>query len=313
MTPRLPVVAVLAAITMLAAGCAGAGTPAATSTPAASSSAPLPSPTAVPVPSTVPAGSAHVIISASTTQALAPQHTFAQEPIVAITDDGRAIRPGPQDAIYPGPLLPNLQQRAISKAGVDRLRDAARAAGLLGTATDFGGGAVAPGGVTARLIIVADGTTHELIGSPTTPAACTAAQAGCAMPQAGTPAAFAWYWGGLQDLEGWLGADVASESPYVAEAYALLVGPPPDALAGAIVMTWPLPGLPLATLGSAGPLSGWRCATISGADASAARPSLAKANALTPWVDSPTQNATRSLIVRPLMPGEPDPCGAAGG
>ena len=48
-------------------------------------------------------------------------------------DDGRAIVRGPQIAIYPAPVLPNLQVEQLSAADLDALVDAARDAGLLAT------------------------------------------------------------------------------------------------------------------------------------------------------------------------------------
>jgi hypothetical protein len=58
--------------------------------------------------------------------------TFANLPRLLVTGDGRVIQAGPVIAIYPGPLLPNVLQRSITEAGIQRLIDLADEHGLLG-------------------------------------------------------------------------------------------------------------------------------------------------------------------------------------
>ncbi|HEX4982270.1 MAG TPA: hypothetical protein VFV63_11250 [Ilumatobacteraceae bacterium] len=48
-------------------------------------------------------------------------YAFLNLPILLVTGDGRVIVQGPQIEIYPGPLLPNVQQRTISEAGIQAL------------------------------------------------------------------------------------------------------------------------------------------------------------------------------------------------
>ncbi len=48
-------------------------------------------------------------------------YDFLNLPSLLVTGDGRVIEQGPQIEIYPGPLLPNLQQRTISEAGIQAL------------------------------------------------------------------------------------------------------------------------------------------------------------------------------------------------
>ena len=49
------------------------------------------------------------------------EYAFLDLPNLLVTGDGHVIVQGPQIEIYPGPLLPNLQQRTISEAGVQAL------------------------------------------------------------------------------------------------------------------------------------------------------------------------------------------------
>ncbi len=313
----------LAAVLALGA-CAGGATPAATQRPVAPSAAPTgpvpsvsppaptatpPAPTPVETPGPTPSA-AGVVLRATTTQALSPEFLFASLPLLVITADGRALTPAAQVAIYPGPLLPGVQEQTITPAGIARVVEAARAAGLLGAVGDFSGGAALPGAAVARLTIVADGTTYELSGPIGGAAACSAAQAGCPVPDPGTPAAFEWLWNGLTDLQGWLGSDLApSARPFVAPAYGILVGPPPsDAMPGNPIRTWPLKDQPLAAFGAPFAIATFRCGSVTGDAATQLRPALEAANQLTAWVDDPSQSATRSVVVRPILPGDGDPC-----
>jgi hypothetical protein len=49
------------------------------------------------------------------------EYTFMDLPILLVTGDGRVITQGPVPAVYPGALLPNVQQRTISEAGIQAL------------------------------------------------------------------------------------------------------------------------------------------------------------------------------------------------
>ena len=49
------------------------------------------------------------------------RYAFLNLPTLLVTGDGRLIVQGPQIEIYPGPLLPNLQVRTISEAGIQQL------------------------------------------------------------------------------------------------------------------------------------------------------------------------------------------------
>lgn len=56
---------------------------------------------------------------------------FAQSPNLLVTGDGRSITTGPVTAIFPGPLLANLQQRTITEAATQDLLALADELGLL--------------------------------------------------------------------------------------------------------------------------------------------------------------------------------------
>ncbi|NNE11552.1 MAG: hypothetical protein HKN41_04820 [Ilumatobacter sp.] len=56
---------------------------------------------------------------------------FTQLPTLLVSGDGRAFTQGPQIAIYPGPLLPNVLVADIGEAGIQRLLERAAEHGLL--------------------------------------------------------------------------------------------------------------------------------------------------------------------------------------
>lgn len=60
-----------------------------------------------------------------------PEMTFQRLPQVLVTGDGRVFQQGPVMAIYPGPLLPNVQVRSITDDGIAQLLTLAADQGLL--------------------------------------------------------------------------------------------------------------------------------------------------------------------------------------
>jgi hypothetical protein len=285
--------AVMAALALVAGGCdIGGGPPAASS--AVATLAPQPSPRAD-----------AYWLRATATQAIPPIDQFPIPPVVTITGDGTYITVGPQDAMYPGPALPNLLGRPIDDAGRAAILAEAQRLGLLSGQTDWTADPGVPGGVTGRLELTVDGRRITLTGSPESTIECVTTP--CEAPP-GTPAAFAAFWAALQDPASWLGDRVGAEEPYVAESYALLVGPPPppEASIPTPVIDWPLDASP-GTFGRPVANDTRRCGSVTGSDATTLRPSLEQATQASPWSQDPTTSATLGIVARPFVPGE-DPC-----
>jgi hypothetical protein len=270
------------------------------------SAAPPSQPTpALPSPTPGPAG---FVIRASWTQALPPRALFGNLPLLVVTADGRVLAQGAVTMIYPGPLVLPVMQRPISPAGVAAMLQAAKDAGILGPNTDFTGGALPPGAAAARLQIVVDGVTYDLVGDANAAAPCPPTQA-CPEADPGTPAAFAQFWNRLLDLAGWLGPELGAEQPYAPAFYAVIVGPPPEPWAGAAPVVWPVADPPLGAFGA--PVRGepgTRCGIATGDLATALSGTFAEATQLTPFVATATASATHGLTVRALLPGDEDPC-----
>ena len=209
-----------------------------------------------------------------------------------------------RSAIYPGPLLPNLQQRPISQAGIDALVDAARSAGLLDGPTDLTGGLAAR---RRRPPTCSSSSTVSSGRSSATRPARSSASRRRASAHPGTPEAFGQFWAQVHDIGSWLGTELGAETPYVADRLAvLLVEPVDDASLPPSFARWPLE-VPMTQFGVEWPGSPpARCGVIEGADLAPALAAFGAANELTRWTDD--TDAQFGAVVRPLFPGEPDPC-----
>jgi len=265
-------------------------------------------PSVVPSPSTSESGAPGAPVPAyrlraTTIQPIPPIDRFAWLPMTTITGDGQVVAGGPVPAIYPGPLLPNLQARPISDAGFAKIVERGRALGMFSGSGDFVPPDAMPGASLGRIEIVVDGVRHDLKGDPTRVIVCVTTPCD---PAPGTPEAFGAFWQSLVDLT-WLAGDLGREAPYAADAYAVLVGVQvqDDPLIRPGLAPWPLDE-PIATFGKpVGATPSPRCGTIRGADAATVTPAFEGANQLTRWVDPGGDRADATAIqVRPMVPGE---------
>jgi len=259
-----------------------------------------------PIPEPTPPTDAAFLLRITTVQALPPSATFGWLPQLEITIDGRVLEGGAVPAIFPGPLLPPIFQRQLTPIGWARIVGAARSAGLLTGAGDFTGGVMPPGSAATRLEIVADGRTYELTGDPSRVIQCVTTPCN---PAPGTPEAFATFVNALGDISSVAGAsELGADAPYVPAGYAIIIGPAPDGQGlPQPAIAWPLAagfdafGMPLRDG------SGGRCGLATGADATLLHGPLNAATQITRWQD-PVDGSFHGLVVRPLLPGDGDPC-----
>lgn len=288
------------AVAVAAAACGGAAGP----TPP---TAPPPSGSPGPEPSGNPADGGFVI-HASWTQALPPRALFGNIPVLVVSADSRVLTQGAVIAIYPGPLVAPIVERPISPNGVTALLQAATDAGILVEGGDFTGGAMPLGAAAGRLRIVADGVAYDLVGDTSAATPCPPTET-CPEPVPGTPAAFATFWYQLLDMASWLEPELGPETVHVPSSYAMIVGPPPEPWEGETPVVWPVAEPSLDAFGA--PVRGepgTRCGIADGDLATALRPLFAGATQLTPLVATETASATHGMTVRPLLPGDEDPC-----
>jgi hypothetical protein len=234
-----------------------------------------------------------------------PETLLGRMPIVAVYADGRVITLGPVPAIYPGPLMPNLQEQTLSPDALERLIALAREKDLLKDVKyDFPSIADAADTV---LEINLDGKSYRL----TAYALAESGIGGEVAPAVEVPPA---------DIAGrtamrefidaltQIPADefVDEQHAYVYQALRLYV------TKAAIVensefpgeqppVAWPLDDLATAGEPVANSPVGARCLVVEGDDLTTIKPLLEGANQLTVFESAGEQY---SLIPRPLYPDE---------
>ena len=231
-----------------------------------------------------------------------PEMLLGRLPIVVVYADGRVITQGPVPAIYPGPLMPNLQERTLSKAALDRLIELAREKDLLRAVHyDYPGIADAPDTV---LEIDLDGKSYRV-------SAYALAEAALDLPDSGLDQAAIDGRAALREFIDALtgipeGDFVDDEHPYAFEGLRIYAGRavvvPDSELPGEQpAIDWPLGDL--ATAGEAvgnSPID-VRCQVVEGEDLATVLPLLHAANSLQTFRSG---EELYSLIVVPLYPGE---------
>lgn len=224
-----------------------------------------------------------------------PQTLITRLPVISVYADGRVITEGPQDLIYPPRALPNLQQRRISAADVEKLVELAERAGIGGPEEDYGSPPVSDLAST-RFTVVTDAgrqvvevyaLDHQ--GSMgLTPAQVAARQKLRDLIEA------------LNDLPATLGADAVGEPEAYRPAAVAATAQPwtPDSgdpTEEQEPRNWPGPDLP-GDGDSPAP-----CVTATGAQAEAVLAAAAQANILTPWISA---GQRWRVDFRPLLPDE---------
>lgn len=217
-------------------------------------------------------------------------------PEFALTADGRVVTGGPQIEIYPGPAMPNVQQRTITSAGVDAIEAEARAAGLLGPDAHYDNDLIIDA-ATIYFTVVADGTRHVV----------SAYALGDAEDSPGTSASDRDARAKLQrfreklgDLGSWVPeGSLGEEKPYEITALRVAVGPAgdnPDDGVKPSEIDWPLAGS-LATFGE----PATRCGIVSGDDLTKVLPRAQDATQITIWR---SDGKRYNLRFRPQLPDE---------
>jgi hypothetical protein len=213
-------------------------------------------------------------------------------PLVSVYADGRVLSEGPVAAIYPGPALPNIQERRIDRSGVQDLVDRAVAAGVRET-SDLGTPPVADAPSTRFTLVTASHTyvreVTALWESPPEDSRLTADQ------QAARTELSEF----LTVLQG--PPEDADSAPYAPSAVAAIASPWVDPQDGVPQpdLPWAGPALPGEPTGG---LPDVTCVTATGDQSQALLTAAGSANAATPWVTA--DGARWSVAFRPLLPDE---------
>jgi hypothetical protein len=226
---------------------------------------------------------------------------FSAMPTLTVYADGRAIVPGPQPAIDPGPVLPNLLVERLSKAGLDTLVQAADDAGLLAEPPDYG----TPGITdvqTTYVTLTVGGQTYEhaayALGyfegeSFERGDGTGAGDTGLTEDEAAARRVLAEFISAAEELVG----DTGDGEPYEIEAFGVRAQPVLPDIAGAPdrsaeIVPWPLDA-PLADMAE--------CSVI---DGDAARTLLGTLADVTDMTQFEQDGVTYSVWFRPLLPHE---------
>jgi hypothetical protein len=235
---------------------------------------------------------------------VAPGYLLTAVPQFAVFGDGRVITPGPVDAKYPGPLLPNLRQMRVTADEIQEIVAAADAAGLLGPNASYDATNVADAG-TAVFTTTVDGKTHVISAYALFEGATTDNQATAAVR-----ARLLDFQGKILDLPKFLGRSISNADAYVPTAMRVFARPASTTDQSGItpqVVNWPLTRDPM-TAGQPTTNSDARCIAIDGADLTAFLAIARTANSITVWIAS---SGRLNISVRPLYPNESG-CATAG-
>ena len=292
LSPRLSILALTTALCL--AACGSAASPGQSTPPAGS-----PSPSGI----AHGAGASDLVLRYEIVGGfVAPQALITRYPTLSIYGDGTVITEGPQPAIFPGPALPNLIVSHVSEAGLQRLLELARDAGLLGPDASFDAVNIADAG-TAQFTTIAEGKTHVIsaLGLSESPDEGPGLDPTVIQARSKLRAFLA----RIGDLKGTLGSDYGGTETSYPVTKARVVVTPGAPQAGDIgpqpTIVWPL-ATKLADFGQ--PFAGGpetRCGTVDGDEMATLLPLLRRANGATPWVSA---NRQFTVVVRVLLPDE---------
>lgn len=244
-----------------------------------------------------PAGARQVVLRVESGGGFVPvQFNLRAMPSFTLYGDGTIVTPGAVIQIYPGPALTPLVRTKLSEAKVQALLRRARAAGLLARGRiDYGQPAVSD--MPTTTLTVNAGGRHVVRAAYGLSA--DAGAGGLTAAQAAARRALARFIGALPQ-----GAGGGRLTPH---GLAVYVGPfRGQPQAGARRIVWPLKR-DLATAGKR-PSSGFdfRCMTVVDAAATTLLATLRKANEQSRWSMRGRPGRSYQLVVRPLLPDEPD-------
>jgi hypothetical protein len=216
------------------------------------------------------------------------EYVFLDLPTLLVTGDGRVIVQGPQIEIYPGPLLPNLQERTISEDGIQAVLRLARDHDLFRDVTYEDDPTIADAPYTV-VTISADGAAYEH--------EAYALGIGGEAETDEARAQLASFVAAVTDIANAAGADtLGPEAPYETTSYLIRAtvadeATAPDDIAPTIV-DWPADA-PVRLADAS------ECATV---PAESFADVFASATQLTWFVDA---GVTYQLTVKPQLPGVP--------
>jgi hypothetical protein len=239
---------------------------------------------------------------------------FTSFPAFELLGDGRVVVPGAEDARFPGPALPAMNERRLNESGIQAVLASVAASHQLDADRDWQGAGSGFADATATVFTLRSGGQEVtvsvyalgLVDPAAPPQGMTAEELGAhrvlnILAQR------------LQTLDTWIPASGWADAawhPYRPGAMRLLVrnadaDPPDDSGLPNQELDWPIAADP-ATFGDVVPvLDPTRCGVVSGADADAWYEALSAANDLARWLHG---GHRYQVTPRFLLPDEPETC-----
>jgi hypothetical protein len=228
---------------------------------------------------------------------LAPAFALTRIPQFSLYADGLIIMEGAQIEIYPGPATPPVFSTKVDAAGMRKILEAARQAGLDGPDRTYDHPAVADA-PTTTFTLIDNGKRHVIS------AYALGMEAPPSVPEDERKARKDLYELAtrLGNLRGWLPeGSLSAERPFDYQGLAVIVSTQPsgEQLEQA-ELAWPL-DRSIADLAKPVVDGEVSCIAVTGPDVERLRPLVARANELTPWK---SDGKTYWLRFRPLLPDE---------
>jgi hypothetical protein len=225
-----------------------------------------------------------------------PGYQFTAVPIFALYGDGRVIVRGTVDAMYPGPLLPNLRELRVTPDDIQEILTAADAAGLLGPNASY----EQPGIADAETVVfrtTADGATHVVDAY-----ALSEGVGGPAGPDEAARTKLRDFEAKILNLAGLLGRAIndASYQPTSMRVFAQVAPVTTESGLTPQELVWPIAQDP-ATAGQPSIVPSVRCIAIDGEDLASFMEAAQTAGSNTVWT---AHSGRYSVTVRPLYPDE---------
>jgi hypothetical protein len=228
---------------------------------------------------------------------VAPAYALTRIPQFSLYADGLVIMEGAQIELYPGPAIPPVFSVKVDAAGMRKILEAARRAGLDGPNRTYAHPAVADA-PTTTFTFIEDGKKHVIS------AYALGMEAPPTVPEDERKARKALYEleTHVGNLRGWLPeGSLSAERPFDYQGLAVIVSTQPsDEQLQQAELNWPL-DRSIADLAKPVVDGAVSCIAVSGQDVERLRPFVAKANELTPWK---SDGKTYWLRFRPLLPDE---------
>jgi hypothetical protein len=259
-----------------------------------------------------PTGADELVLSIETGGGFVPVEVAAAGlPSFVLLGDGRAIVQGPVPAIFPGPALPNLQERRLTETGVQAILSRFVGSGLFEESYQLTGAANVVADAPTTTFTLRAGGREATVSVYALGIIDAASAPGIDERELEAHRSLGELSRSVTDLDSWLPDGSWVDDAWRAhepDALRVYVRPADAAPADENLipgeLEWPLE-VPLAEFAMVDSGTGLACGVAAGDDARLLLEALRQANQLTRWL---SEDEAYSLTVRPLLPHEEASC-----